>query len=183
MGSFLSKIQELWSSTQKTKFVLIGLDSAGKTTLLYKLKLNENVSTIPTIGFNVEEVTYRNMSMTMWDIGGQTKIRQLWSHYYDNLDGIIFMIDSNDSSRMEEVQRELLYLNSEKRLRGVPILFYANKQDLPRAMLVHEIREKAKIHNIKDRNWYIQGCSALRGDGVYEGMDWLYTEIKEKRKR
>ena len=181
MGIFLSKIRSLWETKKKTKLILIGLDSAGKTTLLYKLKLNENVYTIPTIGFNVEEVAYKNMSMTMWDIGGQTKIRQLWSHYYDNLDGVIFMIDSNDFSRMGEVKRELLYLTAEEKLRGVPILFYSNKQDLPKAMSVTDIRTKAQLYTITDRNWYIQGCSALSGAGVYEGMDWLYNEIKNKK--
>ena len=68
---------------QNARILMLGLDAAGKTTILYKLKLNENVSTIPTIGFNVETVTpVKNVTFTVWDVGGQEKIRQLWRHYF-----------------------------------------------------------------------------------------------------
>ena len=76
------------------RIVLVGLDNAGKTTILYKLKLGEVVTTIPTIGFNVESVVYKNISMTVWDVGGQTKIRPLWQHYYENTDAVIYAVDS-----------------------------------------------------------------------------------------
>jgi ADP-ribosylation factor protein 1 len=78
---------------------LLGLDAAGKTTILYKLKLNENVVTIPTIGFNVETIEFQNLSITVWDVGGQGVIRPLWRHYFDNNDGIIFVVDSSDITR------------------------------------------------------------------------------------
>jgi len=84
MGLLLSKLtqslQEL--GKQRARILLLGLDAAGKTSILYKLKLNENVTTIPTIGFNVEEVTVKNVTFTMWDVGGQEKIRPLWKHYF-----------------------------------------------------------------------------------------------------
>ena len=60
---------------KKDVFLMVGLDAAGKTTILYKLKLGEVVTTIPTIGFNVEQVDYKNISFTVWDVGGQDKIR------------------------------------------------------------------------------------------------------------
>ena len=81
---------------------MIGLDNAGKTTVLYKLKLGEVVTTIPTIGFNVETVEYKNISFTVWDVGGQTKIRALWAHYFQDTQGIIYVVDSNDPARIEE---------------------------------------------------------------------------------
>ena len=79
----------------------VGLDAAGKTTILYKLKLGEIVTTIPTIGFNVETVEYKNISFTVWDVGGQDKIRPLWRHYFQNTQGLIFVVDSNDRERID----------------------------------------------------------------------------------
>lgn len=87
--------------------IIVGLDAAGKTTILYKLKLGEIVTTIPTIGFNVETVEYKNISFTVWDVGGQNKIRKLWSHYFQNTQGLIFVIDSNDRERIAEAENEL----------------------------------------------------------------------------
>merc|ERR1719508_34174 len=81
---------------------MVGLDAAGKTTILYKLKLGEIVTTIPTIGFNVETVEYKNISFTVWDVGGQDKIRPLWRHYFQNTQGLIFVVDSNDRERIGE---------------------------------------------------------------------------------
>lgn len=85
----------------------VGLDAAGKTTILYKLKLGEIVTTIPTIGFNVETVEYKNICFTVWDVGGQDKIRPLWRHYFQNTQGLIFVVDSNDRERITEAEKEL----------------------------------------------------------------------------
>lgn len=88
-------------------YFAVGLDAAGKTTILYKLKLGEIVTTIPTIGFNVETVEYKNISFTVWDVGGQDKIRPLWRHYYQNTQGLIFVVDSSDVKRIQEAENEL----------------------------------------------------------------------------
>merc|ERR1739842_118237 len=103
---------------------------AGKTTILYKLKLGEVVTTIPTIGFNVETVEYKNLSFTVWDVGGQDKIRPLWRHYYQGTNGLIYVVDSNDRDRNEDEMRE------------AALLVFANKQDLPNAMTAAEVTEK-----------------------------------------
>ena len=116
-----------------------GLDAAGKTTILYKLKLGEIVTTIPTIGFNVETVEYKNISFTVWDIGGQTKIRPLWQHYYENCDGIIYVVDSSDSLRMKEAREELEEVLGDDRLRDSSLLVFANKQDMPGALNPTEV--------------------------------------------
>lgn len=87
--------------------ISVGLDAAGKTTILYKLKLGEVVTTIPTIGFNVESVEYKNICFTVWDVGGQDKIRPLWRHYFQNTQGLIFVVDSNDRDRITEAEKEL----------------------------------------------------------------------------
>merc|ERR1712028_185637 len=102
------------------RILMVGLDAAGKTTILYKLKLGEVVTTIPTIGFNVETVEYKNIAFTVWDVGGQDKIRPLWRHYYTNTEGIIFVVDSNDRDRVDEARDELNRMLSEDELRCRP---------------------------------------------------------------
>lgn len=84
MGVTFSKVFAKLFSKKEMRILMVGLDAAGKTTILYKLKLGEIVTTIPTIGFNVETVEYKNISFTVWDVGGQDKIRPLWRHYFQN---------------------------------------------------------------------------------------------------
>merc|ERR1719203_2441127 len=113
---------------------MVGLDAAGKTTILFKLKLGEVVTTIPTIGFNVETVEYRNISFNVWDVGGQDKIRPLWRYYYQGTQGLIFVVDSNDRDRVEDARKELNKILDEEEMRDAELLVFANKQDLPNAM-------------------------------------------------
>lgn len=155
----------------------VGLDAAGKTTILYKLKLGEIVTTIPTIGFNVETVEYKNISFTVWDVGGQDKIRPLWRHYFTNTQGLIFVVDSNDRERIAEANDELQKMLQEEELSDAILLVFANKQDLPNAYSTSEITEKLGLHSVKSRKWYVQGTCATQGTGLYEGLDWLSNEL------
>ncbi|KAH6853642.1 ADP-ribosylation factor family-domain-containing protein [Chaetomium sp. MPI-CAGE-AT-0009] len=164
---------------KEMRILMVGLDAAGKTTILYKLKLGEVVTTIPTIGFNVETVEYRNIQFTVWDVGGQDKIRPLWRHYFQNTQGIIFVVDSNDRDRVPEAREELQRMLNEDELRDALLLVFANKQDLPNAMSVAEITDKLGLHSLRQRTWYIQSTCATSGDGLFEGLDWLATEIKK----
>merc|ERR1712086_564084 len=107
MGVLMSKVWERMVGKTEMRMLMVGLDAAGKTTILYKLKLGEVVTTIPTIGFNVETVEYKNINFTVWDVGGQDKIRKLWRHYYQNTQGLIFIIDSTDRDRIEDAREEL----------------------------------------------------------------------------
>ncbi len=107
MGLQISRMMERLFGKTEMRILMVGLDAAGKTTILYKLKLGEVVTTIPTIGFNVETVDYKNISFTVWDVGGQDKIRPLWRHYYQNTQGLIFVVDSNDRDRIEPAREEL----------------------------------------------------------------------------
>ncbi|KAF2325043.1 hypothetical protein GH714_022407 [Hevea brasiliensis] len=143
------------------RILMVGLDAAGKTTILYKLKLGEIVTTIPTIGFNVETVEYKNISFTVWDVGGQDKIRPLWRHYFQNTQGLIFVVDSNDRDRVVEARDELHRMLNEDELRDAVLLVFANKQDLPNAMNAAEITDKLGLHSLRQRHWYIQSTCAL----------------------
>jgi len=170
------------------RILMVGLDAAGKTTILYKLKLGEVVTTIPTIGFNVETVEYKNISFTVWDVGGQDKIRPLWRHYYQNTQGIIFVVDSNDRDRIDEsnssehsAKEELHRMLAEDELRDAILLVFCNKQDLPNAMSVAEVTERLGLNQIRNRQWYIQATCATTGDGLYEGLDWLSNTLTKRK--
>lgn len=188
-----NKFAGLWmrfgGGKRDVRICMVGLDAAGKTTVLYKLKLGEVVHTIPTIGFNVDSVEYKNIAFTVWDIGGQDKIRPLWRHYYNNSGGIIFVVDSNDHQRVDEssdgrqtsAADELHKMLGEDDLRGVPVLVLANKQDMHGAMSVKDVSQRLQMDRIRDRQWHVQGTCATTGDGLFEGLDWLAQVTSEKR--
>lgn len=99
--------------------------------ILYKLKLNQSVTTIPTVGFNVETVQYKNVKFNVWDVGGQDKIRPLWRHYYTGTQGLVFVVDSQDRDRIDEARQELHKIIGDREMREALLLVFANKQDLP----------------------------------------------------
>lgn len=179
MGLTVSSLFNRLFGKQAMRILMVGLDAAGKTTILYKLKLGEIVTTIPTIGFNVETVEYKNISFTVWDVGGQDKIRPLWRHYFTNTQGLIFVVDSNDRERMEEASAELSRMINEDELKDAVLLVFANKQDLPNALSASQMTEKLGLDKLKGRKWYIQQACATQGTGLYEGLDWLSNELSK----
>ena len=182
MGLTFSSIwQRIFNFKKETRILMVGLDAAGKTTILYKLKLGETVTTIPTIGFNVEQVEYKNIAFNVWDIGGQDKIRPLWRYYYQNSNAIIFVVDSNDTSRISDAAEELHTILNDQELAHCELLVFANKQDLPHSMTTAEICGKLGLNTLRGRNWYIQSTIATTGDGLYEGLDWLARTITNKK--
>ena len=181
--SILTSFTEYFAD-RPARVICIGLDAAGKTTLLYKLKLNEVVTTIPTIGFNVETVTpVKGLTLTMWDLGGQEKIRQLWKYYVQDIDAVIFVVDAADQERFHEAKDELLRMLNFESLQNVPILLYANKRDLPHAADPNEVVQAMTLNNFKNRIWHCQSSNFLSGEGVYEGMEKLSEMIKEYRSK
>lgn len=171
------------SGVKAKRILMVGLDAAGKTTILYKLNMGEAVHTIPTVGFNVETFTYKNIEMTCWDVGGQKKIRALWRHYFAGTDAVIFVVDANDPTRIDEAKEELMNVMNNDLIRDAVLLVYANKQDLPHAMTCSQIMDKLDINrNLRNREWHVQGTVALSGDGLYEGLDWLASTLNKRKK-
>ena len=103
--------------------------------------------------------------MNVWDIGGQREIRPYWKNYYDNTDGLVFVVDSSDETRLAEVQEELRSLLSEDALAKVPLLVFANMQDMQFACEAGEIMSILKLEEITDRSYNIQACSAITKEG------------------
>eukprot|EP00029_Vermamoeba_vermiformis_P014182 TRINITY_DN9306_c0_g1_i1.p1 TRINITY_DN9306_c0_g1~~TRINITY_DN9306_c0_g1_i1.p1 ORF type:complete len:247 (+),score=51.35 TRINITY_DN9306_c0_g1_i1:15-755(+) len=179
MGNLLSFFSSLFSLKKEVRILMLGLDSAGKTTILYRLASGETVQTIPTVGFNLETVAYKNINFKVWDLGGQTNIRPYWRCYYQHTDAIIFIVDSADTERIGITQSELAQLLQEDELKSCPMLVFANKQDLPNALPVATISADLGLSNIRDRQWAIFKCSGLKGWGLEEGLDWLVTIINQ----
>uniref|UniRef100_A0A8C7PYM8 ARF GTPase 3 n=1 Tax=Oncorhynchus mykiss TaxID=8022 RepID=A0A8C7PYM8_ONCMY len=144
MGNIFGNLLKSLLGKKEMRILMVGLDAAGKTTILYKLKLGEIVTTIPTIG-------------------------------------LIFVVDSNDRERVNEAREELMRMLAEDELRDAVLLIFANKQDLPNAMNAAEITDKLGLHSLRHRNWYIQATCATSGDGLYEGLDWLANQLKNKK--
>eukprot|EP00052_Salpingoeca_macrocollata_P012453 m.96664 g.96664 ORF g.96664 m.96664 type:complete len:392 (+) comp18487_c2_seq2:151-1326(+) len=182
MGSKLSSL--FGGSKDPARILMVGLDAAGKTTILYKLKLGEVITTIPTIGFNVETVKSKNIEFTVWDVGGRGKIRPLWRHYYQRTQAMIYVVDSNDRDRLEEMREELHKMINEPELAKAVVLVLANKQDLPNALSIADVVAALNLQELlKDRQWYCQATCATSGDGLFEGLEWLSNTLKEKQIR
>ncbi|KAK3953340.1 ADP-ribosylation factor family-domain-containing protein [Pseudoneurospora amorphoporcata] len=171
--SWLSSLSNLFWTKKEIRILILGLDNAGKTTLLYRLKIGEVVTTIPTIGFNVESVTYKNLNFNVWDLGGQTSIRPYWRCYYANTAAVIFVVDSTDMERLQTASDELAAMLNEEELKDAALLVFANKQDQPGAKGAADISQALRLGELRDRNWSIMACSAVDGTGINEGMDWL----------
>jgi small GTP-binding protein len=128
----------------------------------------------------VETVEYKNICFTVWDVGGQDKIRPLWRHYFQNTQGLIFVVDSNDRERVTESAEELSKMLQEDELRDAVLLVFANKQDLPNALSVSELTDKLSLQSLRNRTWFVQSTCATQGTGLYEGLDWLSNELSKQ---
>lgn len=166
---------------KESRVLMLGLDGAGKTCLLYKMKLGEEVKTIPTIGFNVETVEHNNKKLTIWDVGGQSAIRPLWIHYFANTQAIMFVVDSCDKNSLEDVKKELHRVLEAEELKDSLLLVVANKQDLPDAMKCQEVSEILELVSLKHK-WGILECSAKSGEGINEILEWIITHTTDLNK-
>ncbi|EOD20037.1 ARL1, ARF-like GTPase [Emiliania huxleyi CCMP1516] len=162
MGKMVSKMLSSLLGNKEYRVLILGLDNAGKTTILYKLQMGEVVTTVPTIGFNVETVTYQNLRFQVWDLGGQTSIRPYWRCYYQNTNAIIYVVDSADAERMGISKQELVTMLEEEELKDAALLA-RNPSPPPPPPL----------------QWQIFKTSAIKGDGLHDGLDWLANAIKE----
>ncbi|XP_068610673.1 ADP-ribosylation factor-like protein 4D [Brachionichthys hirsutus] len=168
--------------------VVVGLDSAGKTSLLYRLKLKEFVKTIPTKGFNAEKIKVavaaaRTVNFQVWDVGGQEKLRPLWKSYTRRTDGMVFVVDSAEPERMEEAKVELHKISRTSENQGVPVLVLANKQDLDSASPVAEVEKLLAVRELSAHTpSHVQSCSAVDGRGLQAGLEKLYEMILKRRK-
>ncbi|KAM9468966.1 ADP-ribosylation factor-like 4aa isoform 1-T3 [Clarias gariepinus] len=192
MGNGMSDQSSIFSNLSPWKslhITILGLDSAGKTTVLYRLQFNEFVNTVPTKGFNAEKVKVclgrsRTVTFHFWDVGGQEKLRPLWKSYTRCTDGIVFVVDSVDAERMDEAKTELHKLAHSMESQGVPMLIVANKQDLRNSLTLAEIEKMLALGELgASTPWHLQPSCAIIGDGLLEGLERLYDMILKQRKK
>ena len=177
MGFIFSKILDFFSRSRSNfKIIILGIQNAGKTTILYRLSLGQLVQTTPTIGSNVEEISYTNVKLQAWDLGGQESTRSVWDVYFVNTDAIIYVIDSHDTN-YDESKTQFYKLLENEALKNAVILIYANKQDLSGAKSVNDIIQIYELNKLKDHVWNIQPCSAQTGEGLITGMKWLSDQL------
>uniref|UniRef100_A0A7I4D9X7 ADP-ribosylation factor-like protein 3 n=1 Tax=Physcomitrium patens TaxID=3218 RepID=A0A7I4D9X7_PHYPA len=168
------------SDPQEARILFLGLDNAGKTTIL-KLLADGDIQTVtPTQGFHIQSLIYEGFRLNVWDIGGQRAIRPYWRNYFETTDALVYVFDCADRHRLKESGDELSLLLEEEKIIGVPLLVLANKQDLRHALPADEVAAGLNLVAIRDRTWQIQGCSAKTGDGLQEGMDWILQRVKNK---
>merc|ERR1711920_642017 len=166
MGKKMKKDQE-----KEARILMLGLDNAGKTTILKKMSEEDISHIMPTQGFNIKSLQHEGFKLNVWDIGGQKTIRPYWSNYFDASDALVYVIDSSDKRRLEESGKELKELLADEKLAKIPLVVFANKQDLINATPAEEISTNLQLDQIKDRTWTIQSCSAVKGDGLQDGME------------
>ena len=178
MGFLITKIFDFFSGSKNNfKILILGIQNAGKTSILYRLSLGQFVRTTPTIGSNLEEINYQNVKMQAWDLGGQEKMRSVWDVYYLNSDAIIYVIDSNDFENFEESKNQFYLLLKNEALKNSILLIFANKQDLITCKKIPDLIQIYDFDKIKDHIWHIQPCSALTGEGLEVGIKWLSDQL------
>ncbi|CAN6287276.1 unnamed protein product [Urochloa humidicola] len=187
-GRFPSEIMGLLSIIRKIKrkekemrILMVGLDNSGKTTIVLKINGEDTSVISPTLGFNIKTIKYHKYSLNIWDVGGQKTIRSYWRNYFEQTDGLVWVVDSSDVRRLDDCRAELHNLLKEERLAGASLLVFANKQDIQGALKPVEI---AKVLNLEamdgSRHWKIVGCSAYTGEGLLDGFDWLVQDIASR---
>lgn len=175
----LNLLRKLKKNDNEARLLVLGLDNAGKTTILKKLSDEDPTHIAPTQGFNIKSLMQGEFKLNVWDIGGQKSIRPYWRNYFDQTDALVYVIDSADRRRIEETGVELGQLLEEDKLAHVPVLVFCNKQDLMNALDPEEIADGLSLGSLENRTWQLQGCSAKTGEGLQEGMEWLVEQINQ----
>ena len=182
MGFIYSKEQLTFQ--KRPHILMLGLDNTGKTTLFNRINASqkEMISEGPTMGYNVQPVRFRKLSCRLWDVGGRSQIRNLWKHYYQGTDALIYVVDSTDTDRIADAGEEIKRVLSHQEMRGVPVLVIANKQDLKTCIKPIEVKRQLDLSAVEGNSIHVVGTSAVTGKGVKKGLKHLHKMIKEKRK-
>lgn len=161
----LKKCFPCFYKVKEFKILILGLSGAGKTTILYQLKDGETVQTVPTVDFNFEILEYKDKGLkaNVFDLAGLDKNAVNCKNHYNNTDGLIFVVDSNDRDKIEDAAVELKKILAEEKLKGCPVLVIANKEDLNGALPPSEVTEKMVMSQFKGITWCVQGASGTTG--------------------
>lgn len=165
-------------NTRHAGMLLLGLDNAGKSSLLRHLSDEDVTLVTPTHGFQIKTLVTQGVKLNVWDMGGQRVGRYYWRQYFGEANVIIFVVDAADPLRIKEAHDELSQVLEEEKIAGLPLLVLANKQDLIGAMNPEEISILLDLTEMRGRRWHIQGCSTKTGVGVSDGIYWAVSQVK-----
>ncbi|CAL8998080.1 unnamed protein product, partial [Prunus brigantina] len=135
----LSIIRKIKRKEKEIRILMVGLDNSGKTTIVLRINGEDTSVVSPTLGFNIKTITYQKYTLNIWDVGGQKTIRSYWRNYFEQTDGLVWVVDSSDLRRLDDCKMELDNLLKEERLSGSSLLILANKQDIKGALSPEEI--------------------------------------------
>lgn len=162
------------------RILMLGLDNAGKTTIVKKI-MNEDVNSVsPTLGFIIKTIEYEGYKLNIWDVGGQKTLRTYWKNYFEKTDTLIWVVDSTDRERIDDCRKELKGLLLEERLMGASLLVFKNKSDVPGSMSDDEIRQGLELDSITTHKWTIMACSAMTGQNLEEGLRWVIQDARDR---
>ncbi|KAA0197773.1 ADP ribosylation factor 2 [Fasciolopsis buskii] len=176
----LTILKKLKQKEHEVRILILGLDNAGKTTIVKKFKGEDINGISPTLGFSIQTLEHMGYKLNIWDVGGQKSLRSYWRNYFETTDALIWVVDSADRIRLEDCRDELAKLLQEERLAGATLLIFANKQDLASSLRPVEIREALALDEIKGHHWCILGCSAVTGENLLEGVDWMLKDVSSR---
>mmetsp|Transcript_19204 Transcript_19204/g.41468 ORF Transcript_19204/g.41468 Transcript_19204/m.41468 type:complete len:182 (-) Transcript_19204:442-987(-) len=179
MGLWEALLNLLGLAGKKVNIVVVGLDNAGKTTIIERLKPKEKqtIEVASTVGFHIDQFKKGALTFTVFDMSGAGRYRSLWEEHYREAEAVVFVIDSADKFRLVVAKDELDNMLKHPNMRRVPVLFFANKKDLPQALPPVEIAQALRLEDIKDRAWQIVPSNGLTGEGVDKGTDWLAEKL------
>jgi len=180
MGLFDAILKFFGLIGKKVSIVVVGLDNAGKTTIIERLKPQEKqtMEVAATVGFHIDQFKKGSLTFTVFDMAGAGRYRNLWSEHYKDAEAVVFVVDSADKFRLVVAKDEIDAMLAHPGLRKCPILFFANKKDLPTALSPVEIAQALNLDDIKDRAWQIVPSNGLTGEGVDKGTDWLAEKLQ-----
>lgn len=176
----LSVLRKARLKDKEMRILMLGLDNAGKTTIVKRI-MNEDVNTVsPTLGFIIKTIDFQGYKLNIWDVGGQKTIRSYWRNYFEKTDALIWVVDATDRLRIGECKAELRELLREERLSGASLLVFLNKTDVPGCMGDDEVRQKLELDSISTHKWVIVRCSAITGDNLTKGLAWVVQDARDK---
>ncbi|KAF2683760.1 ADP-ribosylation factor [Lentithecium fluviatile CBS 122367] len=176
----LSILRKARLKDKEMRVLMLGLDNAGKTTIVKQI-MNEDVNSVsPTLGFIIKTIEYDGYKLNIWDVGGQKTLRTYWKNYFEKTDTLIWVVDATDRERIDDCRQELEGLLQEERLMGASLLVFKNKSDVSGSMTEDEVREGLRLDSIKTHKWTIMACSAMTGMNLQEGLQWVVQDAKSR---
>lgn len=176
----LQRMRACKQREREMRILVLGLDNAGKTTIIKKFNGEDVGEVAPTLGFQINTLYFQGYKLVLWDVGGQASIRTYWRNFFEKTDGLIWVVDSSDVQRLEICRRELHELLRQEKLQGAALLVYYNKSDIEGSLSLKEISQFLQLESLQNRDWAILPSSGITGSGLEQGIVWLVSQISQR---